>query len=63
MQKFKKYFNKFSWIMTLILGIATSKVYEAFSYEWWFAVMIFAYGVSVGVLQQQERDERKYNGK
>lgn len=46
-----------------MLGIATSQVYEAFSCEWWFAVMIFAYGVSVGVLQQQERDERNKNAK
>jgi hypothetical protein len=62
-QKFKRYFNKFSGILTLMLGIATSQVYEAFSCEWWFAVMIFAYGVSVGVLQQQERDERNKNAK
>ena len=62
MQKFKKYFNKYSIIITFLLGFAMHQTYEAFTYEWWLAVMIFPYGVSIGVLQQQERDERNNNG-
>lgn len=59
MKKFMKYFNKFSWVSTLIMGFVTSELYGMFTKEMWFAVLLFAYGTILGVFQEKGRNKNE----
>lgn len=59
MKKFIKYFNKFSWIPTITLGIIVSETYSAFTKEWWLSTLIFAYGIILGVFQEKGRNSNE----